>query len=79
MIVHSFSPGLVVPTIPALAQSQMPAVSTCFVLNNMFDPTAENEPEWQVDIRDDVLAECAVFGSIVHIHVDTGSQVCGEH
>lgn len=70
--------GLVVPTIPALAsqpQSLGLAASTCFTLSNMFDPTTENEPGWENDIRDDVLEECGAFGSVVHIHVDMYSQV----
>ena len=53
----------------------LPVSSTCFMLSNMFDPTAETEPGWDADIRDDVLEECSVHGPVLHIHVDTYSQV----
>lgn len=45
------------------------------MLSNMFDPTSESEPGWENDIRDDVLEECNVHGPVLHIHVDTFSQV----
>ena len=45
------------------------------MLSNMFDPVAESEPGWDADIRDDVLEECNVHGPVLHIHVDTYSQV----
>ena len=73
-----FDSGLVVPTIPALAQPPVPVPSCCFMLTNMFDPSKENQPDWESDIRDDVLEACAEFGDIVHIHVDVYSQVRNE-
>ena len=45
------------------------------MLSNMFDPTSENEPDWETDIRDDVLEECSAYGNVFHIHVDVYSQV----
>lgn len=46
------------------------------MLSNMFDPQAETESGWEVDIRDDVLEECNSHGGpVLHIHVDTLSQV----
>ena len=56
--------------------TNMPAVSACFMLSNMFDPTTENDAGWENDIRDDVLEECMSFGNVLHIHVDPFSQVC---
>ena len=35
---------------------------------------SENDPGWESDIQDDVLEECAKFGSVLHIHVDKFSQ-----
>lgn len=67
--------GLVVPTIPALAQQPVPVPSACFMLTNMFDPSKENGPDWEVDIREDVLEECMEFGDIYHIYIDRHSQV----
>ena len=46
------------------------------MLTNMFDPSKENGPDWEVDIREDVLEECMEFGEILHIHVDRHSQAC---
>ena len=34
----------------------------------------ENEPGWEVDIREDVLEECSQFGAVLHIYVDKLSQ-----
>ena len=63
--------GLSVP------QVDVPAISACFMLSNMFDPTTESEPGWDSDIKDDVLDECNKFGDVLHIHVDTSSPQVG--
>lgn len=47
-----------------------PTVSQCFLLSNMFDPYAESNPNWDSEIRDDVIDECSKHGGILHIHVD---------
>ena len=67
----SLSAGLSVP------QVDVPAISSCFMLSNMFDPTNETETGWERDIRDDVLDECNKFGDVLHIHVDTVSPQVG--
>lgn len=37
----------------------------------------EKDPDWDADIRDDVLEECTKYGYVYHIHVDKASnQVC---
>lgn len=39
--------------------------------------TREKDPDWDADIRDDVLEECTKYGQVYHIHVDkTSNQVC---
>jgi RNA-binding protein 39 len=48
--------------------------SPCIVLKNMFDPTIETEPNWDLEIAEDVTEECSKFGSIVHCYVDKKSQ-----
>lgn len=68
MIIHSS--GLNIPSAP-----NVPAVSACFMLSNMFDPSTETETGWENDIRDDVLEECMSFGNVLHINVDPFSQV----
>ncbi|KAL2937042.1 RNA-binding protein 39 [Bienertia sinuspersici] len=44
--------------------------SECLLLKNMFDPNVETEPDFDLDIKDDVRDECAKFGSLKHIFVD---------
>ncbi|XP_016944861.3 RNA-binding protein 39 isoform X1 [Drosophila suzukii] len=59
---------------PLQQQEAAPSIATqCFVLSNMFDPRTETNPTWDVEIRDDVLEECAKHGGVLHIHVDTAS------
>ena len=60
-----------------MPQVDVPAISQCFMLSNMFDPTNETETGWEHDIRDDVLDECNKFGDVLHLHVDTVSPQVG--
>lgn len=55
--------------------SQIPSIATqCFLLSNMFDPTKETEPNWDVDIREDVIEQCLQHGGALHVFVDKGSE-----
>ncbi|XP_043862458.1 RNA-binding protein 39 [Drosophila santomea] len=57
---------------PLQQQEVAPSIATqCFILSNMFDPRTETNPTWDVEIKDDVLEECAKHGGVLHIHVDT--------
>ncbi|XP_071813275.1 RNA-binding protein 39-like isoform X2 [Apostichopus japonicus] len=49
------------------------STTPCFMLSNMFDPTRENSPTWDEEIRDDVITECTQHGGVLHIHVDKAS------
>ena len=44
--------------------------STCFMLKNMFDPAEETDPNWDVEIKEDVMEESGKFGNIEHCHVE---------
>lgn len=44
--------------------------SECLLLKNMFDPATETDPEFDLDIKDDVKEECSKYGRVKHIHVD---------
>ncbi|CAN4114259.1 unnamed protein product [Withania somnifera] len=44
--------------------------SECLLLKNMFDPATETDPEFDLDIRDDVKEECSKYGRVKHISVD---------
>ncbi|GMH13520.1 hypothetical protein Nepgr_015361 [Nepenthes gracilis] len=47
--------------------------SECLLLKNMFDPKLETEPDFDLDIKEDVQGECAKFGPLKHIFVDKNS------
>jgi RNA-binding protein 39 len=36
----------------------------------MFDPATETAPNWDTEIRDDVIDECSRHGAVLHIYVD---------
>ncbi|XP_039001790.1 RNA-binding protein 39-like [Hibiscus syriacus] len=65
--------GLQLPTngIPTIDTIGSP--SECLLLKNMFDPTLEMEPDFDLDIKEDVQEECTKFGKVKHIHVDRES------
>ncbi|CAI9271953.1 unnamed protein product [Lactuca saligna] len=68
-------PSTTVP-VPALAQIVSEPVgnpSECLLLKNMFDPSTEVEPDFDLDIKDDVEDECCNYGRVKHIHVDKHS------
>ena len=54
-----------------LAAMNPPIATQCFLLSNMFDPAAETAPNWDMEIRDDVIDECNRHGGVLHIYVDT--------
>ncbi|KAL3818819.1 hypothetical protein ACJIZ3_004724 [Penstemon smallii] len=62
------------PLLPAQVVSMVPepigTPSECLLLKNMFDPAAETDPEFDLDIRDDVQEECSKYGRVKHIYVD---------
>ncbi|GLG96586.1 Heterogeneous nuclear ribonucleoprotein A1, A2/B1 homolog [Gryllus bimaculatus] len=60
-------------TLP-MQQATPPIATQCFMLANMFDPTAETNPNWDIEIRDDVIEECNKHGGVLHVYVDKASQ-----
>ncbi|XVE67189.1 hypothetical protein DITRI_Ditri08aG0140300 [Diplodiscus trichospermus] len=65
--------GLQLPTngIPTIDTIGKP--SECLLLKNMFDPNLETEPDFDLDIKEDVQDECSKFGKLKHIYVDRDS------
>ncbi len=60
---------------PNPPQHNMPPIATqCFMLSNMFDPMLERDPNWDQEIRDDVIEECNKHGGVLHIYVDKASS-----
>ncbi|XP_030944558.1 RNA-binding protein 39-like [Quercus lobata] len=62
--------GLQVPiaTLPTVDTVGVP--SECLLLNDMFDPNDETEPDFELDIKEDVQNVCLKFGKLKHIFVD---------
>ncbi|XP_037460938.1 RNA-binding protein 39-like isoform X1 [Triticum dicoccoides] len=57
--------------LPIISQSADIGTPTEFLLlKNMFDPAVETDPDFDLDIRDDVQDECSKFGVVKHIFVD---------
>jgi len=71
-------PASAVPTLASAAPApqQVPpelATSACLVLKNMFDPTEEEDPNFHLEVQEDVAEECKKFGKVLHIFVDKNS------
>jgi hypothetical protein len=49
-------------------------LSQYILVRNMFDPVEETEPEWDVDIKEDTIAECSKFGKVLHCAVEKESK-----
>merc|ERR1719204_1836699 len=47
--------------------------SPCILLRNMFDPSKETDPDFDLDIREDVMDEVGKYGQLRHIYVDKTS------
>ncbi|XP_051913494.1 RNA-binding protein 39b isoform X1 [Hippocampus zosterae] len=57
----------------ALNLPSQPLATHCLQLSNLFNPQAENDPSWAIEIQDDVIEECNKHGGVVHIYVDKNS------
>ncbi|EAA12873.4 AGAP008433-PA, partial [Anopheles gambiae str. PEST] len=60
--------------VPQQPIMQSPPIATqCFLLSNMFDPATETNPNWDLEIQDDVIEECNKHGGVQHVYVDKQS------
>ncbi|KAL1124775.1 hypothetical protein AAG570_001396, partial [Ranatra chinensis] len=59
--------------VPLSTNATPPIATQCFMLSNMFDPSTETNPQWDIDIRDDVIEECNKHGGVLHVYVDKAS------
>lgn len=63
----------------AIGNAAVPSIDTigvpseCLLLKNMFDPSVETEPDFDLDIKEDVQDECSKYGKVKHIFVDKNS------
>eukprot|EP00850_Spirogloea_muscicola_P009847 SM000056S17965 [mRNA] locus=s56:323425:328468:- [translate_table: standard] len=63
--------GIVPPGMVGMPPGESMGVpSEYLLLKNMFDPSTETEPDFEMDIKDDVLDEVSKYGAIKHIFVD---------
>ncbi|KAF8012017.1 hypothetical protein BT93_I0215 [Corymbia citriodora subsp. variegata] len=62
------------PMLPAqvisAATEPVGSPTECLLLKNLFDPATETEPDFDLDIKEDVEEECSKFGRVKHIYVD---------
>ncbi|XP_057492867.1 uncharacterized protein LOC130778320 isoform X2 [Actinidia eriantha] len=64
-------PAPALPTlVTSVATEPIGKPSECLLLKNMFDPATETDPEFDLDIRDDVQEECSNYGKVKHIYVN---------
>ncbi|XP_048334754.1 uncharacterized protein LOC107425512 [Ziziphus jujuba] len=66
------------PVLPAqvLPVDAVGTPSECLLLKNLFDPATETEPDFDIEIKEDVEEECSKCGTVKHIYVDKNSAGC---
>ncbi|GKU95161.1 hypothetical protein SLEP1_g8556 [Rubroshorea leprosula] len=67
------APILPSPIVSAASSEPIGQPSECLLLKNMFDPATETEPDFDLDIKEDVEEECNKYGRVKHIYVDKNS------
>ncbi|XP_056696703.1 uncharacterized protein [Spinacia oleracea] len=72
---HSVIPTPALPRqlLPSPASEAVGTPSECLLLRNLFDPATETDPEFFLEIKEDVEEECSKFGQVRHIYVDKHS------
>ncbi len=72
MMLNSF--GAQIPQYAAPVVPVIPPVggvpSVCLLICNMFDAATETEPEWDLDIKEDVMEECGKHGQVEHCLIE---------
>jgi RNA-binding protein 39 len=61
---------------PPLLAAAPPIATQCFMLSNMFDQASRQRagPNWENELKDDIIGECSQHGGVVHIYVDRESE-----
>ena len=59
--------------VAAAAAASTQIRSRCVILRDMFNPKEETDPNFDVEIKNDVFSEATRFGEITHIFVDKRS------
>ncbi|VFQ63518.1 unnamed protein product [Cuscuta campestris] len=68
-------PATILPAqvVAAMIPEPVGTASECLLLKNMYDPAMETDPEYDLDIKEDVYEECSKYGVVKHIHVEKNS------
>ncbi|RAL51602.1 hypothetical protein DM860_011104 [Cuscuta australis] len=68
-------PATILPAqvVAAMIPEPVGTPSECLLLKNMYDPAMETDPEYDLDIKEDVYEECSKYGVVKHIHVEKNS------
>ncbi|MBA0823491.1 hypothetical protein Goarm_020221 [Gossypium armourianum] len=66
----AFPAPVLQPIMSTTALEPIGQPSECLLLKNMFDPATETEPDFDLDIKEDVEEECSKYGRVKHIYVD---------
>lgn len=71
----SAMPATILPAqvVAAMIPEPVGTPSECLLLKNMYDPAMETDPEYDLDIKEDVYEECSKYGVVKHIHVEKNS------
>ncbi|KAK9950007.1 hypothetical protein M0R45_005514 [Rubus argutus] len=67
------TPFLQAKVMPLAVTEPIGNPSECLLLKDMFDPATEKEPDFDVDIKEDVEDECSKYGRVKHIYVEKNS------
>lgn len=59
---------------PAAPPPTGPVPTPCLLLKNMFNPVTETDPDFDLEIREDVREEVSSHGRLLHIYVDKNSR-----
>lgn len=77
-MVEQLVPGPIGPSgVRTMVKAMVPNMdlpTPCLVLKNMFDPTTEEDPNFDQEIKEDVVDECSNFGAVKHCYVDKYSH-----
>ncbi|KAF5442395.1 hypothetical protein F2P56_035058 [Juglans regia] len=57
-------PALPAQAIPTPAAEPVGTPCECLLLKNMFDPATEMDPDFDMDIKEDVEEECSKYGRV---------------
>ncbi|OBZ85968.1 RNA-binding protein rsd1 [Choanephora cucurbitarum] len=71
---NDYEPSPVVTPV-APPKPNIPTVATRYImLNNMFNPAEETDPDWVSDLEADIKIECERYGVVEHIKVNADSM-----